>query len=106
MLRATTFWEEGVPLQATPMFFNVEHARPEKLKEVPRLRRCRADMTRTRRPVLDVQGQCLEVRHEHVARGILVDVPIGHLTCGHHLWRWQWRGGRGREGRREGGSWR
>jgi hypothetical protein len=74
VLRAATLWEEGVPLEQLPCFFDDEHARPEKLTEVPRLRRRRADTAR--HPVLDVSCQCLEVRHGHVARGILAEVVV------------------------------
>ena len=45
-------------------FFDDEHARPKKLTEVPCLCRRRSADT-ARRPVLDVPGQCLEVRHGH-----------------------------------------
>jgi hypothetical protein len=64
-------------------------------------RRRRADTAR--RTVLYVPGQCLKVRHGHVAWGILVEVVIGCLAGGHRLW-W-WRQG-GREGGSVGGSWR
>ena len=96
VLRAATLWEEGVPLEQLPCFFDDEQARSEKLTEVPRLRRRRADTAR--RPVLDVPGQCLEVRHGHVARGILAEVIVaGHLAGGHGhcLWRRRRRGGEG-----------
>ena len=37
-----------------------------------------------RHPVLDVPGQCLKVRHGHVAQGILCEVVmVGGLTGGH-----------------------
>jgi hypothetical protein len=92
VLRAATLWEEGVPLEQLPYFFDNEHAHPEKFPEVPRLRRRRADTVR--RPVLYVPGQCLEVKHGHVARGILVEViVVGHLA-----------GGLGRRRRRRGGG--
>ena len=55
-------------------------------------RRRHADMAR--RPVLCVPGQCLKVRHGHVAWGILVEVVIGCLAGGHRLWPRR-RGGRG-----------
>jgi len=55
-------------------------------------RRRRTDMARC--PVLYVPGQCLKVRHGHVAWGILVEVVVGCLAGS---------GGRGGEGgRREG----
>jgi hypothetical protein len=54
--------------------------------EVPCLPRCRA--VTVRRPVLYVPRQCLEVRHRHVARVILVEV-VGRLAS---------------EGGKEGGS--
>ncbi len=66
VLRAATLWKEGVSLEQLPCFFDDEHARSKKLTEVPRLRRHRADTVR--HPVLYVPGQCLEVRHGHVAR--------------------------------------
>ena len=50
VLWAATLWEEGVPLEQLPYFFDDEHARPEKLPEVPRLHRRCADTVR--RPVL------------------------------------------------------
>jgi hypothetical protein len=62
-------------------------------------RRRRADMAR--RKVLYVPGQCLKVRHGHVAWGILVEVVIGCLTGGHRLWRRRRRGRGGRECGRE-----
>ncbi len=43
MLRVATLWEEGVPLKQLPCFFDDEHARPEKLMEVPLLRHRRTD---------------------------------------------------------------
>ena len=64
------------------------------LTEVSRLRRRGADTAR--RPVLDVPGQCLKVRHGHDARGILAEVVVvGRLAGrhGHHLWRWRRRWG-------------
>jgi hypothetical protein len=98
VLRAATLWEEGVPLEQLTYFFDNKHARPEKLPEVLCLRRCRADTVR--RPVLYVPGQCLKVRHGHVARGILLVVVVGHLAGGHghRLWRRRRRWGGGREG--------
>ena len=99
MLWAATLWEEGVLLEQLPCFFDDEHARPEKLTEVLRLRRCRSDMAR--HPDLDFLGQCLEVRH--VARLVLADFVIGRLVGGHHFWwRWWQRGGGRGEGGREG----
>jgi hypothetical protein len=84
VLRAATLWEEGVPLEQLPYFSDDKRARPEKLPEVPCPRRHRADTVRC--PVLDVPGQCLEIRHGHVARGILVEVVIvGGLTGGHRF---------------------
>ncbi len=74
VLRVATLWEEGVPLEQLPCFFDDEHDRPKKLTEVPHLRRRCADTAR--RPVLDVPGQCLKVRHGHVARGILAEVVV------------------------------
>ena len=74
-----------------------KHARSKKLTEVPRLRCCHAATARC--PVLYVPGQCLEVRHGHVARGIRVEVILGRLADGHRLWRQQGGGG-------VGGSWR
>ncbi len=74
VLWAATLWEEGVPLEQLPYFFDGEHARPEKLPEVSHLRRRLADMVR--RPVLYVPGQCLKVRHGHVARGILLVIVV------------------------------
>jgi len=35
--------------------------------------------------ILDVPGQCLKVRHEHVARGILYEVIIRGLTGRHRF---------------------
>jgi hypothetical protein len=102
VLRAATLWEEGGPLEQLPGFFDDENARPEKLTEVPRLR-CRCADT-VRRPVLDVPGQCLEVRHGHVARGKLIDVIVGRLA-GRHRSFVAAAVGEG-EGGREGGSWR
>ena len=96
VLWAATLWEEGVPLEQLPCFFDYEHARSEKLTEVPRLRRCRANTAR--RPVLDDPGQCLEVRHGHVARGILaVVVVVGRLAGGHGHCLGRRRRGGGRE---------
>ena len=108
VLRAATLWEKGGPLEQLPGFFDNKNARPKKLTEVPRLRRRRADTVR--HPVLDVPGQCLEVRHGHVARGILIDVIVGRLAGGHRSFVAAAVGGGGREGGRaggrEGGSWR
>jgi len=101
MIWAATLWEEGVPLEQLPWFFDDEHTRPKKLTEVPRL--CRRRANTARHPVLDVPGKCLEVRHGHVAWGILAEVVVvGHLAGGHghRLWRWRQggEGGGGREG--------
>jgi hypothetical protein len=74
MLWAATLWEEGIPLEHFPFFFDDKHACPKKFPKVPRLRRRRADTVR--RPVLDVPGQCLKIRHGHVARGILIEVVV------------------------------
>ena len=82
VLWATTLWEEGVPVKQLPYSFNDEHARREKFPKVPRLRHRRADTAR--HPVLDVPGQCLKIRHGHVARSILCEVVVvGGLTGGH-----------------------
>jgi hypothetical protein len=63
--------------------------------EVLRLHCRRSDMARC--TVLDVLGQCLEVRH--VAWLVLADVIVRPLIGGHHFWR-RLQGGRGgREGR-------
>jgi hypothetical protein len=83
IFRAATLWKEGVPLKQLPGFLDNEHARPEKVMEVSCLRCHRTDTVR--RPVLDVPGQCLEIRHGHVARGILIEVLVGCLAGGHPL---------------------
>ena len=54
MLWAATLWEEGVPLEQLPYFFDDEHVCPEKFQKVSCLCRCRADTVR--RPVLYVPG--------------------------------------------------
>jgi hypothetical protein len=102
MLQTAILWEEEVPLKQLPGFFNDEHTGPKKLPEVPCHCRRRANMARP--PVLDVPGQCLEVRHGHVhvTRNILIDFFVGRLAGGHHFLRWWWRGGGREEGGREG----
>ena len=85
----------GSPSRATPMFFRRQARSSQKLPEVSRLCCCPADTVR--RPVLYIPGQCLEVRHGHVARGILAEVVIvGRLDGRHRLW-WRRRRRGGRE---------
>ena len=89
----------GSPSRATPMFFRRRARSSQNLPEVSRLR-CRPANT-VKRPVLYIPGQCLEVRHGHVAWGILAEVVIvGRLDGRHRLWRRRRRRG-GREGGRE-----
>ena len=54
---------------------------------------CRRRADTARRPVLYVPGQCLKVRHGHVAWGILVEVVVRCLAGGHCLWRRRGEGG-------------
>ena len=59
---------------------------------------CRWRVDTARRPFLYVPGQCLKVRHGHVAWGIFVEVVVGYLAGGHRLWRQrQGAGGTGKE---------
>ena len=99
MLWVATLWEEGVPLEQLPCFFDNEHAHPKKLMEVPRLRRCRFDTVR--RPVLDVPGQCLEVRHLPGSSLLmsLLDTLLADIIFGGGG-----GGGGGQGGGREGGN--
>ena len=64
---------------------------------MPRSPRRRCTDT-VRRPVLFVLGQCLKVRHGHVARGILVEVVIVEGLAGGH----RFGGGGGGRGEGEG----
>jgi hypothetical protein len=134
VLRAAILWEEGVPLEQLPYFFDDKHARPENSQKcrvsvvtVPTrvwCKRCQKTLKRdisivfpcpVRRPVLYVPGQCLEVRHGYVARAYwlklscldasLADIIYGGDGGGRGGWIDGWREG-GREGGRERGSWR
>ncbi len=98
MLRAATLWEERIPLDQLPSYFNDVYRSSEKLTKMPLLRGRRADTMR--RPVLYVPGQCLEVRRDMAQGMILFFVLVGRLDGGHCLWRWRRQRG---EGGREGG---
>jgi hypothetical protein len=101
VLRAATLWEEGFPLDQLPHYFYDVYGSSEKLPEVPRLRRRRAD--RARRPVLYVPGQCLKFGCD-MAQGMILLFVIGRLDGGHRLCRRRRRQRQRRRGRRgEGG---